>query len=363
MRYLSKTSKTIVCRRCIGFSGENALIDIRTTSVEVDLPFELTEIQKQAAHAICEASKTSDVLVNAVCGAGKTELVMDTIKMYLSTGQTIGLAIARKQVVLQLAKRLKSAFPSVNVQAICEGQTQILSAQLFVVTTHQLYRFNGMFDCLILDEPDAFPFAGDALLEGFAEKACRGRRIYLTATPDQRLKNLVKRQKMVEVRVNRRPHKHPLPVPTMIVSPYVFQLLVLAKWIGDTNGRRLIFVPTIAKAKHLSTLFRIPYVSAASLDLAERIAEFASNDPSTLITTTVLERGVTFANAQVCVLCGEHSVFTESSLIQIAGRAGRSPLYPNGKALFLCERPTRNLRACLINLRRANRDACFVSPR
>ena len=363
MRYFSKTSKTIKCRRCIGFSGENALIDIRTTSVEVDLPFELTEIQKQAAHAICEASKTSDVLVNAVCGAGKTELVMDTIAMYLSTGQTIGLAIARKQVVLQLAKRLKSAFPTVDVQAICEGQTQILSAQLFVVTTHQLYRFNGMFDCLILDEPDAFPFAGDALLEGFAEKACRGRRIYLTATPDQRMRNLVKRQKMVEVRVNRRPHKHPLPVPTMIVLPYVFQLLILAKWLGDTNGRRLIFVPTIAKAKRLSTLFRIPYVSAASSDLAERIVEFASNDPSTLITTTVLERGVTFANAQVCVLCGEHPVFTESSLIQISGRAGRSPLYPNGKVLFLCERPTRNLRACLINLRRANRDACFVSPR
>ena len=363
MRYFSKTSSTIVCRRCIGFSGENAIIDIHTTSVEVDLPFELTEIQKQAAHAICEASKASDVLVNAVCGAGKTELVMDTIAMYLSTGQTIGLAIARKQVVIQLAKRLKSAFPNVNVQAICEGQTQILSAQLFVVTTHQLYRFNGMFDCLILDEPDAFPFAGDALLEGFAEKACRGRRIYLTATPDQRLRNLVKRQRMVEVRVNRRPHNHPLPVPMMIVLPYVFQLLILAKWLANTNGRRLIFVPTIAKAKRLSSLFRIPYVSAASLNLKENINQFITKDSSTLISTTVLERGVTFTNAQVCVLSGEHPVFTESSLIQIAGRVGRSPLYPNGKVLFLCERPTRNLRACLTALRRANRDACFVLPR
>lgn len=360
-RYFALYRGKTVCRRCIGFTGDEASIEINTEIVSATIPFELTPIQKEASAAICTAIQKSDVLVNAVCGAGKTELVFDTIAHYLSQSKTIGIAIARRQVVLQLTKRLAAAFPSIQVQAVCEGQTAILSAQLFVVTTHQLYRFHCAFDCLILDEPDAFPFVGDPLLEGFARKACRGHTIYLTATPDKMLRKKVTAGHMVEVAVNRRPHGHPLPEPRIVCYPQWIQILLLIHWIKRAKGRKLIFVPTIRKAKNMSRLLHLPYVSAQSTDLEEQVRMFIQNPAASLITTTVLERGVTFENAQVCVVGAHHSVFSPSSLIQIAGRAGRSPAYPTGEVLFLCSKRTRNLRACLKTLVQANKDACSAS--
>lgn len=53
-----------------------------------------------------------------------------------------------------------------------------------------------------------------------------------------------------------------------------------------------------------------------------------------LVTTTILERGVTFANVQVAVLGAENQIFTEAALVQIAGRVGRSSLAPTGDVLF-----------------------------
>ncbi|MEY8741167.1 helicase-related protein [Bacillales bacterium AN1005] len=53
-----------------------------------------------------------------------------------------------------------------------------------------------------------------------------------------------------------------------------------------------------------------------------------------LITTTILERGVTFPNIDVAVLGAEDAVFTASALIQIAGRAGRSVKNPFGDVAF-----------------------------
>ena len=48
-----------------------------------------------------------------------------------------------------------------------------------------------------------------------------------------------------------------------------------------------------------------------------------------LLTTMILERGVTFERISVIVLGADHPVFTKSSLVQIAGRADRKGPYTN----------------------------------
>lgn len=53
-----------------------------------------------------------------------------------------------------------------------------------------------------------------------------------------------------------------------------------------------------------------------------------------LVTTTILERGVTVANLQVAVLGAEEAVFSESALVQIAGRVGRSGSAPKGDVFY-----------------------------
>ena len=122
-----------------------------------------------------------DVLVYAACGAGKTELTMEAIQWYLCQGKKVGFAISRRQVVLEIQERMQQAFPMLQVIAVCEGFTDITDGDLIICTMHQLYRYHGWFDLLIMDEVDAFPYRDNALLEAIAMHACIGQKLMLTA--------------------------------------------------------------------------------------------------------------------------------------------------------------------------------------
>ncbi|MDQ0206771.1 late competence protein required for DNA uptake (superfamily II DNA/RNA helicase) [Alkalicoccobacillus murimartini] len=52
------------------------------------------------------------------------------------------------------------------------------------------------------------------------------------------------------------------------------------------------------------------------------------------MTTTILERGITISRVEVAVLGAEADLFTESALVQIAGRVGRDRMSPNGDVVF-----------------------------
>ena len=49
-----------------------------------------------------------------------------------------------------------------------------------------------------------------------------------------------------------------------------------------------------------------------------------------LITTTILERGVTFPRIDVLIIGVDDKTFSENALVQIAGRVGRSADRPPG---------------------------------
>ncbi len=66
----------------------------------------------------------------------------------------------------------------------------------------------------------------------------------------------------------------------------------------------------------------------------EKVLAFRRGQIPILVTTTILERGVTVPNIDVAVLGAEQPIFTESALVQIAGRVGRSAQYPTGDVRF-----------------------------
>ncbi|MEL1196240.1 DNA/RNA helicase, partial [Staphylococcus epidermidis] len=74
-----------------------------------------------------------------------------------------------------------------------------------------------------------------------------------------------------------------------------------------------------------------------------------------LITTTVLERGVTFKNIAVFVLGAEHVVFTESVLVQIAGRAGRQQEHAANPVYFFYADYTVAIQRACQQIKRQNR--------
>ncbi len=347
LKYFVNLKGVMQCRRCIQYQGFEGTVLYYDASVETEMAYQLTDRQTECSRKILDYSQTQDVLVFAICGSGKTELVLESIQHALEHKQKVGISVARRQVVLQLYERLSKIFPSIKVVAVCEGHTDDCEGHLIISTTHQLFRFHKMFDLLILDEPDAFPFSADLTLQGFAKQAVKGQTIYLTATPSDELINRVKRKECAEVRLFQRPHGYGLVIPQCKYIPLYGQFVYLKHWLKKFEESCLIFVPSIKLGNQLSAYLRLPFVYAGYSKLDETIQNFKATRGSRLICTTVLERGVTFENVQVAILYANHSVFNLASLIQISGRVGRSMNYPGGRVLFLCTERKAQITQCV----------------
>lgn len=232
---------------------------------------------------------------------------------------------------------------------------------MIIKKRHQLYRYYQAFDLLILDEPDAFPFRGNTVLHGIAKTAAKGAMVYLTATPDASLLKQVRRKELVCLTLNRRPHGHDLPVPVLFTGPFVLLFLKLLVWLKQRDAPRMVFAPTIREARILHRILSwfLPcrLCTSKSVNRDEVIDAFRKDAHGVIVCTTVLERGVTVANAQIAVFHADHRVFDEAGLIQMAGRAGRTFEYPEGDVLFLLNERSRLCEQCRKEIEEANKCA------
>ncbi len=292
--------------------------------------------------------KNEEVLVWAVCGAGKTEVLFAGIEAGLLANKRICIATPRTDVVLELAPRLKRAFPHIDVAALYGGsEDRHKLAPLTVSTTHQLFRFQNAFDVIIIDEVDAFPYSADAALHYAVNKAKKETTatIYLTATPSKQMKAQYRSGKLQAVTIPARYHRKPIPVPTMkwtgnwkkqfqkkqIPSP-------IKEWVNERIQNQtpiLLFFPSITIMEQVQPLFpKLQAVHSQHPSRKERVQALRNGELQGLLTTTILERGVTIERLEVAVIGAEHEVFTESALVQIAGRVGRSFSHPTGNVTF-----------------------------
>lgn len=364
--YFYKGSKGWLCRRCIQFKRqliEEEKIEINDEinqdSHEYTLKYPLTKAQIVISHqCLASLKQKRDVFIDAICGAGKTELVIESISYYLKHGKRVAFAIARRQVVLDLKKRLENIFVNAKVIAVCQGYTKDVVGDLILCTTHQLYRYPKAFDLLILDEPDAFPYKGNDVLAGIVQTSCKGEMIFLTATPDDYLKERLRRKNITHLKLNRRPHNYDLPVPRLRIAPTCILLLFLINWIVKNERSMLVFVPTIKLSKYLyvllSSIVGAEVCTSKTVNKDEIIQAFKDKKFQCLIATTILERGVTIEGIDVCVFYANHGVFDEASLIQMSGRVGRSFKYPTGDCLFLSNAKSSIVDKCIRICKEAN---------
>ncbi|WP_044749205.1 DEAD/DEAH box helicase [Bacillus alveayuensis] len=332
--------------------------------------------QQYAANAVVQAIDNAEqLLVWAVCGAGKTEVLFPGINRALQLGKRVCIATPRTDVVLELAPRMKRAFPNVPVIALYGGsEDRGKSAPLTIATTHQLLRFYKAFDVMIIDEVDAFPYSVEPMLQYAVEKARKETSsvIYLTATPNEQWRKEVKQGKRNAVTIPARYHGFPLPVPTFewcgnwrkAVQKQFVPRNVL-QWIKDRLFQRkpsLLFVPHIELLEKIVLILKridrnIEGVHAEDAERKEKIAAFRNGDIPLLVTTTILERGVTVPNIDVAVLGAEDRIFTEGALVQIAGRVGRSAQFPNGDVRFFHYGKTKEMLAAKQHIERMNHEA------
>ena len=314
---------------------------------------EFSPAQQHAANKVVEAVETKkDLLVWAVCGAGKTEILFLGIEAGLQKGERVCIATPRTDVVLELLPRLKAAFPKTQVAGLYGGsEDRHTFAPLVVSTTHQLYRFEKAFDTVIVDEVDAFPYTADETLQHAVKKSQKedSATIYLTATPNTEFQSKARKGTLPSVQIPARYHGHPLPVPAFRWASNWKKVLErkripvpLLKWISPRLRAEkpiLLFFPHIKLMEEALPLFKalhpaIESVHAEDPDRKEKVQAMRNRKIPLLLTTTILERGVTFSNLDVAVLGAEERIFTESALVQIAGRVGRSPVFPTGNVTF-----------------------------
>ena len=323
----------------------------------------LSKEQAELSERIVENFKNGkNTLLYAVCGSGKTEVSYGVIQYAMSLGLNVGFALPRRDVVIELYERLKKAFPFNKIVAVYGGHVHETSGDCIVLTTHQLFRYPDFFDLLVMDEVDAFPYAGNQVLENDFKESLRGHCLLMSATPSKALVKEFSQNGNEVLLLHTRFHRHPIPVPKTVLlhgkSRYSFIIAKLLSYRKNGN-RTFIFVPSVEMSEIVYRILSAfcpngNYVSSKRIGREEIIEDFKNGKYDFLVTTAILERGVTVKNLNVIVLCASSRIYDAASLVQIAGRAGRKIDAPYGDVYFVSERRSEAIEKAISEIEYCN---------
>ena len=370
--FVGKNQEVTYCRRCIDFGrSDDYFIKFHINIPILDLKapeepsVELSDVQEETSKTLVENIESAkSTLIWAVCGAGKTEIVYEYHAIL--DNKNICLAIPRRDVVKELSERFARDFKGYPMSVLHGEEKTFGDSNFYIMTAHQLVKYYNYFDIVIIDEVDAFPYSGDECLENGAKTSLKktslkddGVLVFLSATPSEVVKSSVDEVIKIPIRY----HRYLLPVPKIkIEKADVFDFSkkshFIAKFIKEKlkiNRRILIFVPEIGMCetavlyfkKYISEEIMIDFVYSGDENRSEKIQKFYNRELDILITTTILERGVTFDYLDVVVFDAKHINFTKSALIQISGRVGRKDYDNSGDVVFLAESISRDMKAAI----------------
>lgn len=337
---------------------------------------QLTPFQEKVSEGLIQAvEKKEPILVHAVTGAGKTEMIYQVVAKVIDDGGAVCLASPRIDVCLELYKRLQNDF-ACDI-ALLHGESEpYFRTPLVVATTHQLLKFHHAFNLLIVDEVDAFPYVDNSVLY-YAVNQCvkmEGLTIFLTATSTDELDKKVRTGELKRLSLPRRFHGNPLIIPKPVWLSDFNRCLEKNKLSANlktyiekqrrTSYPLLIFASEIKKGEKLKEILQeqfpnenIGFVSSVTENRLEQVQAFRDGELTILISTTILERGVTFPFVDVFVVDANHRLFTKSSLIQIGGRVGRSMDRPTGELLFFHDGLNTSIKKAIKEIKQMNKEA------
>ncbi|STO07485.1 helicase-related protein [Exiguobacterium aurantiacum] len=315
---------------------------------ELVMPFELSDGQRHVNEQLLKwwGDKSSG-LVHAVCGSGKTEMAFPVIERVVNVGKRVLIVSPRRDVAIEWAERLERAF-SVPVTRRYGGGEKDTIGMITVATAPLLLNLKYVFDYVLVDESDAFPFAFDLSLWWTIRRAGKGVFLFVTATPT------VWQRQFPTVHLSRRYHGHDLPVPTLVKQT---DEAIVAFCRRETP--RLLFVPTKADLVRYGEVLEANGFSyqAVSADTDKRtdVLEWLASENGVVLATSIWERGMTVRGVDVAVIESEHVLFTSRGLIQMAGRAGRKPDAPTGDVVFFYNERTFRQDRAIEAIKQANR--------
>lgn len=354
-------------------------------TVRPSLNFPLSPYQAELSRRLegaLGAKGGKDWLLWAVCGAGKTETTFGLMAGVLQRGGRVLFTSPRREVVRQMVGRLREAFPGIPAAGLYGGsEGKLAQAALTISTVHQLVRFYRAFDLIVFDEADAYPYKGDVRLHSLLERSRKegGKLVYLSATPEPELLERARRGELEVLSLPARFHRKGVPVPELRTErlpalPEVGKMSgELVEWIrasvmGDL-AQLFIFLPSRQMVDQFGASLQRLYAAEDLADWVEfshsrdenrteKVGRFLQGEYPILVTTTIMERGVTVPKGNVLILYADYEeIFDCQSLVQMAGRAGRSVRAPHGKVRFVARRISREMKKAKEWIERMNAEA------
>lgn len=372
----------LYCRNCINLGKVSMEDELLITPSDVSLPHlsnsmrwngTLTSMQRKTSAELIKAFDTHmDHLVWAVTGAGKTEMIFPLIEKVISQGKRIAICSPRIDVCIELFPRLQAAFPQVSMGLFHgRSETPYSLTQIVIATVHQLVKFEQAFDALVIDEVDSYPLAGNEMLEKAIKKSKKsnGQITYLSATPPKQLLKKVNSKEITISKLYQRFHTHPLPEPKcqMLLKASNYkkinpQLRHKIKNLINSKQRFMIFFPKIPQMLGFSFDLQVIFPELKFVDVSSRdderlqkVEQFRNSAVQAILTTTILERGVTFKHITVMVVDADATEFSKTALIQIAGRAGRDKKYYDDDVYFYYQSYNRQIKQACSEIKYLNR--------
>ena len=131
-----------------------------------------------------------------------------------------------------------------------------------------------------------------------------------------------------------------------------------------TSFPLLIFASEIKRGQEFAEILqstfpneKVGFVASTTENRLEIVEKFRQKEITILVTTTILERGVTFPCVDVFVVEANHRLFSRSALVQIAGRVGRSMDRPTGELIFFHDGSTMAIEKAIKEIQEMNQEA------
>ncbi|GGB00272.1 DEAD/DEAH box helicase [Macrococcus hajekii] len=354
----------VYCRACIRMTCSSTEtkydwsdIPMYAEAITYSLDFELTEQQKHASESIVRAVREcEDLLLHAVTGAGKTEMILESIRLARANGLNVAIVSPRVDVVKELALRMENYF-NTAIDVLYQGQSIKYESRFVISTVQQLVKYQSHFGLIIIDEVDAFPLPMDKRLQRTIKRAATQTAsiIYLTATPPPELKRRMKDRTIV---LPARYHRRQLPVPVYkFLSKKQLMKGKLKSYLQRTEGTYLlVFFNDIASMEEAANVYQDNHpltVYAADCLRHEKVEAIRAGRHPIIFTTTILERGFTMASLDVFII--DAGSYTAECLIQMSGRVDRKFIPYDGQVIMFHEGVTYSMQQSVREIKTMNR--------
>ena len=313
--------------------------------LEAGFPYEETEDQARAIAEVkrdMESPRPMDRLICGDVGYGKTEVALRAAFKAVMDGKQVAVLVPTTVLAQQhyhTFRRRLAAFP-VEVEMLSRFRTEAEQREILfrlangaidiIIGTHRLLSGDVQFKDLglvIIDEEQRF---GVTHKEHFKRLRTSVDVLTLTATPIPRTLYMALTG-VRDISVINTPPQERLPVITH-VGPYDPQVVRQAILRELDRGGQVFFVHnrvhTIqAMRKHLARLVPEARIAVAHGQMPERqlaavMERFAAGEVDVLLSTTIIESGLDFPNANTLIV-DRADTFGLAQLYQLRGRVGR----------------------------------------